>query len=507
MSEIPDRPRSARRLPAALAALAVAVSVFAVAAFSITARQQLGTMGAFQATWFGLGLNVAGLGTLGNGPEPSVYKPPGYPLFIGGAVRLLAGRPQLCDSCQTRPHWGRMRYGRRVLERSAGAVYWAQALVQALAAGILCLYLATLVRLSTAVLGALLFGLDAVLLVLVGGTHYPLLHLLFVIAGCALLAACLARAAEGGRGWGWWWLAGVVWGLATLVRPITLILPPFVLAGALGVGKRDLRRAVAGSLWLVLGMATVILPQTVRNYRLTGRLIPVNAQFWSAVFGSSAAEARSDPNHMRWDETYSRDVASRAFHRKLYGVYEPLAIRENLILEDAYREATLANLSRQPMVYVRNVLRSLWSYSVDTSTLYPRMFRHYQQPGGTWPSGARWLAYGDPAGWPGGDFYGALGRLLTLLGLGGALLALVRRDARLVAPALVHLCMCVAHSISWMDFTYLYLRLPFNVIFALYLLDACLTHRRLPAIRLAGVGAAAVAAGLLAVSLLDLFLV
>jgi hypothetical protein len=491
-----------------LAAITVALTTFIAGALSIETRRQLGTMGAFQSTWFDLGLNVAAVGVFGTGSHPTVYKPPGYPLFVAGAVRALAGKPSLCETCDTGPHWGRLAYRRRFLERSARALGWAQAWAHACAAGALCLCLSRLMGLKAATLGGLLFGADPVLLVLVGATHYTILHLLFVTVGLALLVRCIPEPPRGRRGAAWWWLSGVWWGLATLVRPVTLLLPPFVLGAALAGARGRVRTAMAGSGWFVLGMALAILPHSVRNYRIGGQWIPVNAQFWTAVFGSTALESRASPDRLRWRDVLSqaREVASLSIGRELSGVYEPLSVRENLLLEKGYRDAAIANLLASPETYLRNVRRSLWSYHIHTTAAYLPIFRHYQQPGNTWP---RWGSTGtaaDPATWPGGDIYRVLGRLLTMLGFAGAGLALFRRDARMLAPAAVHACLAVAHALSWMDFTYLYLRIPFNCLFAMYFIDSYLNAPAHTPARLGALAAAAVLVALLCSSLVEVFL-
>jgi hypothetical protein len=489
------------------AAVAVGLVTFAGAAISIANRRQLGTMGAFQSTWFDLGLNVASVGVFGSESYPTVYKPPGYPLFIAGAVRTLAGKPVRCDTCNTGPHWGRLAYRRRVLERSARAVAWAQALAHACAAAALLLCGARLGTLRAAALGALLFGADPVLIVLAGATHYTILHLLFIAVGCALLVRCIPELPDGRRGAVRWWATGAWWGMATLVRPVTLLLPPFVVAAALIAAKGRTRRALRGCGWFVLGMALAILPQTIRNYRVAGQWIAVNAQFWTATFGSTAVPSEPTADRMRWRDVLPqvREVAARSLGREISGVYEPLLVKENLRLEAGYRDAALANLRRQPAIYARNVLRSLWSYHVHTTAAYLPIFRLYQEPGGTWP---RWGIPGtaaDPATWPGARVYRLFGRLLTLLAFAGAALALHRRDARMLPLAAVHLCLAVGHSLSWMDFTYLYLRIPFQCLCAMYLIEGGLDPRATSGARLGALAVAAALCGLLALSHLEVF--
>jgi hypothetical protein len=490
-----------------LAALAVALAAFAATALSIHSRRQLATMGAFQSTWLDLGLNVAAVGVFGSQSYPTVYKPPGYPLFVAGAVRGLAGKPVRCETCDTGLHWGRLAYRRRFLERSARAVAWAQAVALACAAAALCLCLSRFMRPQAAALGALLFGADPMLIVLAGATHYTILHLLFVTVGCALLVRRIPEAPAGRRGAARWWLTGVWWGLATLVRPVTLLLPPFVLAAALLGAKGRARQAVTSFCWFLLGMAVAIFPCSVRNYRVSGQWIAVNAQVWTAVFGSTAVLTHPSADRMRWRDVLSaaREVASLSMGRDLSGVYEPLTVRENLLLEAGYRDAVLGNLRRQPAVFVRNVLRSWWSYHVHTTSAYLAIFRRYQEPGGTWP---RWGTPGtgaDPATWPGGALYRVFSRLLTVLAFAGAGLALYRKDTRMLGVAAVHLCLAVSHSLSWMDFTYLYLRIPFNALLAMYLIEGGLHAPPRSPRRLGALAAAASLVALLGTSLVEVF--
>jgi hypothetical protein len=482
----------------------VALVSFAAAAASLATRRQLGTMGAFQSTWLALGLSVAETGTVGARGVPSVYKPPGYPAFAGGLVAAFARPLEACQGdCETSAHWGHVSYTTASLERAAAAVAWGQAVVHALTAGALALGLARLVAApSSALLGGLLYGLNPVLLVLVGATHYSVLHLFCVVVGCLALWLCLGPPPRGAPAWV---VAGAVWGIATLVRPITLILPPFVFVAARAQPGADTPRALGRTGWLTLGLALALAPYTARNFRLTGRLIPINAQSWANVFGATARDAPASPDRLRWKAVLAeaREVAAGVTGRPVAGVYEPLGIAQNLRLEAAYRRASLANLRSQPLVYLRNVARSFWSYNAQTTTVYLRIFRHYQTPGASWPLFGRKGTPGDPASWPGGDAYRAFGLLLGLAALAGAVGAALARDGRMAVPAALHLCFATAHAITWMDFTYLYLTLPFLSLFAAYLVDPLRTGGR--AARLGGAAVPAALGALLAASLLEAF--
>lgn len=117
------------------------------------------------------------------------------------------------------------------LERAARIVYWSNAVLLAAAASLLFIWLSDCFRRGVALVAGLLFGLNPYSVILAGVLHYSILHLLAVIAGCYLLHRAMRR--EDGRP-SWALLAaGIAWGLATLIRPMTVILPPFVFGALL----------------------------------------------------------------------------------------------------------------------------------------------------------------------------------------------------------------------------------------------------------------------------------
>ena len=96
---------------------------------------------------------------------------------------------------------------------------------------------------------------------------YYTLHIVLVTVATLALSSALQ---SGRRRLPWALAAGVLWGVATLVRPVSLLLPPFVLLLARWVGgKGSWRGAVRFTCLFTLGMALVIAPYSLRNYRLT----------------------------------------------------------------------------------------------------------------------------------------------------------------------------------------------------------------------------------------------
>jgi 4-amino-4-deoxy-L-arabinose transferase-like glycosyltransferase len=123
-----------------------------------------------------------------------------------------------------------------------------------------------------AMLAGAMFALHPLLIftvsLLYSETIYLALLLLFTLA-------CLSMASDEGRP-GWAVVSGMLLGLSVLMKP-NLMLFPVVLFLWVWLMLRRLDRAliIAGLASLV--MVLVVLPWTVRNYRVTGEVVPVSA--------------------------------------------------------------------------------------------------------------------------------------------------------------------------------------------------------------------------------------
>lgn len=429
-----------------LAALAVGAIVLSVLAFSIATRRQLGRIGGLTDEWIMLGANLAVHGTLGLERDPWLLRPPGYPAFL--AVPLwLAGPPRVVT----------VRY----LDAVEPLVAAWQAAALATAAALLLLWLARNLRLPQAAAAALVFALNPMSVALVGVMHYDVLHMLAIVAGLWLLE----RALDG-------WpterlavvLAGLAWGLATLVRPLTLLLPPFVFfAFALRRPRPSLGSALAATLLFCASMATAIAPWTARNYAVSGRLVPVNLQGWANLWGMTVRELPRDPDVYRWYGLREDllDVQARVTGHREYSLAEYVA--NNAREEQVYREEALANLARQPGVFARNALGNLRALTLDVSTVLLPAFRRLQggarlsvdwfAPGGVSRLGSQGLRQG----------FRALVLALTALAVAGLLVAAAVRSGPAWPTAWVVLCILAAHVVTHMEFTYYYVKLPLLV--------------------------------------------
>jgi hypothetical protein len=430
------------------------IVAFVISGLSITHRRQLGSYGGLTDEWYALGVNLAVHGTFGLGERPVVNRAPGYPLFIATTLRVLAGAPDRSklESYST---------------RGVAAVYLAQAVLLACSAALVTLWALRWVGAPLALLVGLAFGTSPYTVVLVGLLHYDLLHIFLLLVSTLAVEAAL-------RAHRYRWLAlggaGALWGLTTLVRPLTLLLPPFLLVALWLHPRSGRRRAPLDVVALTLGMALVIAPYTIRNYRVSQRFIPVNAQAWEAVWGSTVERLGFDPNHYYWGDLYqahfmplfSRVTGSASYDLGIYHDYQSA-------IQDGFRSEVLENLRRRPEVYAYNVVRSAALLSLKLNVVVLDAFRDHQSAhtlarSGIWVSGPQRLYRPSVAA----HALSLLYALVTLCAVFGAILAVVRREAGLLVPAAAWLCLWVSHSVSYVDTMYLYVRVPFLFLFAAY---------------------------------------
>lgn len=414
-------------------------------------HEPLRLLGGLADEWFMLGVNLARYATLGWGNTPIVLRPPGYPFFIASVLRLGFG-----DTTQLTPE--RLFVAERL-------VYVAQCLLLAVTTALLYAWLRKRVSVPIAFAGAFAFGVNPYTLLLTTLLHYDVLHLFFVVVATAALERTLAKEIRPSWALGG---CGALWGVATLVRPTTLLLPVFVLLVLLARAWPAWRRAVRPLLVFGLGFALAIAPWTARNYVVTGRLLPTNAQGWTVLWGSTLAPLKLDPNRYQWRDLLwnsPQHVYERVTGEPGYS-YSGF-LRHNIELEAAYRSAAIDNIRRAPGLYLRNVARSLATLHLQINSALVSTFERIQTPGVRVSQDWFWgesSPYREATA--ASRVVDGLFALLTLLALGGAVASVVRRDRFALVPGAVWACLALAQALVFMDFMYYYIKLPFLAIFA-----------------------------------------
>ena len=433
-----------------LALLAALVS-FALGTVSLARNRPLADLGGMADEWLYHGFNLAIHGTIGLEREPILFRPPGYPAFVAVVLRLALPLPRAHDQ--------------RLEMAGAHALYVAQVLVLAVATALLCLWLGRRLPPTIAFLGALVFGANPYSIVLTSFRHYDVLHWLMLIAGCLALEAAFERPAGRLAMLG----AGAWWGLATLVRPTSLLIPPFVAVASWLRRGRAPAPTLRDTAAFTLGLCVVVAPWTVRNYRLSGRFIPVNAQTWTVTWATTVEPNPAEADRYKWYK-----VANAHY----LPLYSPITgtpdydfatfARKVLPLEDAFKAETLANLRRQPQVYAHNVAVSFVSLQTSINAIMLTAFRRMQDGTRFDP---RWVWLGAPGNLERGPeavAFAVLHGALTLLAAAGLWLGIRDHDPFLAVPALVHFGLSAGHALTYLDTLYYYVKLPFLVVLAFY---------------------------------------
>jgi hypothetical protein len=452
-----------RTVPPRARALLLFALVLALAGSSLARNHQLGSLAGVVDEYFNLGARLRVVGTLGLGPaEPSALRPPGYPAFIAVVLWALVGDP------------ARMSLA-TYMARGEQAVFFVQVLMLAATAACLYLWLRTRVPDGTAWVAALAFGANPYSITLAGLLHYDVLHWLLLIVACWATDSALRRE----RPIPWLLGAGVLWGAANLVRPVTQLLPLFLFLGLWWGRRMAAKAALRAAASVALGLVLALLPWTVRNYGVTGRLVAVADNPWSALWGQSAHPMAAQPNRYAWFDLYLTGymtIFTRVTGLPAYD-YEAQN-RRGTELEAAYREEALRNLRERPFVYAGNVARTFASFNLETSSVLLSAYQRLQADGraGVRPRARQaWFIRGDPQALPMTRLsfaFVAWSALVTVLALVGLVAGLRARDLLVAVTASVHFCIAVTHALLYMHMLHYYAKLPMLLAWTAFALGA-----------------------------------
>jgi hypothetical protein len=258
-------------------------------------------------------------------------------------------------------------------------------------------------------------------------------------------------------------LAGIAVGLVTLVRPLTLVLPPFLaLAMILQVGKAKSSRAWLAWAVFSLSMAVIIAPRTWSNYTRTGRFVPVNALFYSQLWPMFEVPIHPTSENYPWialvlnrlPPIVKKAIGPANFAEEGDGMTHPFIMEK--ICHDRIREL----IRTQPGVYFSNLAHNVLFFATGDSRLRIKafVFCQYQD------------RYVHPITWATGFFIGS-SALFHMCGMVGLALGLWRRDPTVTILASLFICLWVVHSMVYLDYRYLYVELPFMLWFTGYLFN------------------------------------
>jgi hypothetical protein len=313
---------------------------------------------------FEIGQHLHATGILSVDDHPSAYRAPGFPVFV---ALVLHARDAIAPALD---------------DRRAGA--FGHALLLSLGAAALFLHVSRSQSVRVAAAAGALFAFHPVTLLIARNLTYYTLHIVLVTVATLVLSRAIAQGRDQ-RAYGWTIAAGALWGAATLVRAISLPIPVVVvLLARWDWGRGSWRRAARFAAVFTVVMAVVIGPYAVRNARVTGRLIPVNAQDGFAIWALTAARDPGGDNRewtARWNTegyaVYRRVTEGAPYRRDVFYAY---AVR----LNDAFREEARWNLRLHPARVARNVAWNALAFHFDYSHRWLQL-RAYVREGWDWP--------------------------------------------------------------------------------------------------------------------------
>lgn len=276
----------------------------------------------------------------------TLMREPGYPVFLAG-IFLVAGK-------------------------SFTAIKLANIFLAVATAGLVSVIARKLSTSRVVVLGApLLFVFHPGTLIAESRagveTLFAFLLTLFILT--------LYRALESQRGWDYV-LSGGVLGLAVQVKSIPMLFPFCLMAYVLVAERHRVRRSiVCRNIALMLAaMLAVLSPWIIRNYRLTGRLVPA-----ASVLGVSAHAGQYIVAHLssesRWvdldhDAARERSRLATELGYQFKGVYyQYFYISEDELRFSSYLlHKVVGRYKQSPMLFVKCVGFNFFNYWVGGKT-------------------------------------------------------------------------------------------------------------------------------------------
>lgn len=457
-----------------LFAIASFLIPFVIVSYNLNARTQLYGMDGMAEEYVTLGVSLHYTGKYELEDNKDFYfRPPGYPYFISFALNFY-------DKLPEKNHvFSNEEEIERAMRGISAHIYFVQNILFSLAALFIFAIALHFLKPTLAFFISLLFSCNPYFLILIGLLHYEILHIFLLSLGTFLLINGFDKKP---LGYVWLIFSGLCFGLATLVRPITLILPVFVFLGLLIAEKKKFIPAAIKTLVFAFCMVVIIAPWSWRNYQLSKTFIPVNAQSGIALWAGTVKSMSIEPNHYRWWDLWFSE--GMPIYKKVAG-NEELTINSwahyNLELENEFKKEAYSNLKKQPLTYVYNVMMNFIAINSCVNSVFLKIFDYIQLPGNIFyksflASGNNQTFHKD---WQ-SNLFTFLVIVLTICSGIGFYLGVKNNDLSILPVLAIYLCVTIAHSITYMDIMYYYVKMPFLFIFYAYFLKqlAASKHRK-----------------------------
>ena len=445
-------------------AIALILIVFGTSMYSIKNNRQFAMMGGMAEEYLQLGVNMYYSGNFylsDSAKTPFVFRPPGYVKYLDLVLHASNDMKPKNYQYQSREEFE--------LEKNKvmNFIYFSQAILLTGASLVLFLLLSEFLSVMLACAISLMFGINPYLIMLTGIVHYAILHIFLMLVATWLTYLAFIRKKYGLV---FLFMAGISWGLSTLVRPVSLIMPAIFAIMLILYYRKDWKSSVLYFSVFTLAFAFTIAPYTYRNYQLVHRIIPVNAQTGISLWAGSQTSLDMDANHYRWWKIWYPD--GQALYEKITGItgFETAVYADHVLeLEDQFRQKFKENISSHPMTYIGNISKNFLLLNFGINSVFIKMFQYQQHNNGEIDK--TWLETGNKQ-----DFYPSEATnlflifiiLLSGMSLAGIYLAIKFNDRLVYIPLMAFLTIAISHAITYMDLMYYYVRIPFLFVFTAF---------------------------------------
>jgi len=305
---------------------------------------------------FEIGQNLRTTGTLTIDNVPSVFRPPGYPGFVAACLWVA-----------DHTHISGRQPEERSSERDMRTIMRAQGLLLGLLAA--AFFLATCLSCSPRFAAgiSILSALNPYSFALSSLLSY---HLLFMFTTSISAIFSMSLQKRQASSWRLTFVSGVLWGVASLVKPVTLVMPLFFCILAI---RKPLREIVKSTCVFSLGLMLVVGPYVTRNYCVTGRPI-MSAQPGFGFWATSVKSMEPGESFLEWQPIWWE--RGMPLFSKVTGIdeYSRAALNANVVaLNSAFYAEARRNFALSPKVYVYNVMRNFCSFNLDTMQFWPHL--------------------------------------------------------------------------------------------------------------------------------------
>lgn len=253
---------------------------------------------------------------------PDMIRTPGYPLFIAAIYRIFGYRPEMVTLAQNLLSVGLLLVGYLLARRLFG--------------------------LKAAMFATILMALDVGAIILANVTLTETLFIILFVS----VTYCLFRSFDSPRGMAWIAGAGLLLGLATLVRPASLYLVVVLLPLIWWTMRYSWQEKGVRTIIFVVVFLLVLAPWSYRNFRVFGSP-NITLAVQSITLNIHASYIRAGLNHTTLAEEEPRipEQVRQELGGRTVGVQE---------MDELIRAKAIAEIMQHPVEYVFLYIKSMF---------------------------------------------------------------------------------------------------------------------------------------------------